>query len=171
MVKLKSLIEQIESTPVSIGFLKKRVPANVAVYAYQQLKGKSRSELFKKNKALIVLIPKKNEKKGHYIALLARHNHIEYFSSLGQSPDSEMDKLHQSHTSIKNILGKNYIYNHVKLQRDRNYNINTCGAFVLARVFFHDLKLREFTELFRRISLQNPDEIASIMVLLHFVSL
>ena len=61
MVKLKSLIEQIESTPVSIGFLKKRVPEKVAVYAYQQLKGKSRSELFKKNKALIVLIPKKNE--------------------------------------------------------------------------------------------------------------
>ena len=165
------MIEQIEVTPISIGFLKKRVPDKVAVYSYEQLKGKTRSELFKGKHAIIVLIPKKDSKKGHFIAMVPRKNHIEYFSSLGNSPDSELEKLHQSHSIIKKLLGKQYIYNHVKLQRDRNYNINTCGAFVLARVFFHDLKLREFTELFRRISLQNPDEIASILVLLHFVSM
>ena len=93
MVKLATLLENIERTPVSVAFLKKRVPDNVSVVSYESLKGKHRSEVFKQKRAVIVLIPKKGSPKGHFIALIPRKHHIEYFSSLGNSFESELSQL------------------------------------------------------------------------------
>lgn len=169
MVTLKTLLETIESTSVSIGFLKKRVPKTVNVYAYEQLKGKHRTQLFKDKTAIIVLVPKKDSARGHYITLIPRRNHIEYFSSLGGSFESEFAELGAPLDLFRKLLGKQYIYNRVKLQSGK-YNINSCGAWVLARSRLAHLKLRDFTNLFRKIHLQNADDIVSALVLLDFVN-
>ena len=89
MVKLETLLNRIETTPVTMSFLRKRVPEGVSVIAYPNLKGKSRSEVFNGKRAVVVLIPKKGTKSGHFVVLLPRKRHIEYFSSLGRSPESE----------------------------------------------------------------------------------
>ena len=169
MVNLRTLLETIETTPVSIGFLKKRLPKTVDVLAHQQLKGKHRSNVFKGKTAVIVLVPKTGSKRGHYICLIPRPDHIEYFSSLGGSPESEFAKLGEPLNLFRELLGKNFIYNRVKLQSG-TYNVNTCGAWVLARAKLAHMKLREFTQLFRKISLQNSDDIVSMLVLLDFVN-
>ena len=71
---------------------------------------------------------------------------------------------------FKNLLGKNFIYNRVKLQSGA-YKVEDCAAFVLARVFLSKLKQREFVGLFqRRLTLQSADDIVSALVLLHFVN-
>ena len=163
------MLEEIEKTPVTIGFLKKRTPKTVEVYAYQQLKGKHRSELFKGKTAIIVLVPKKGSKRGHFVCLVPRPNHLEYFSSLGGSFESEFAELGEPLELFRKLLGKNYIYNKTKLQSGK-YNINSCGAWVIARAKLANMKLREFTGLFRRISLQNADDIVSALVLLDFVN-
>ena len=168
MVKLRTLLETIETTPVNIGFLKKRVSKTVSVLAYEQLKGQHRSKLFKGKTAVIVLIPKKGSKRGHFICLVPRPRHIEYFSSLGNNFETELAQLDEHVNLFRTLLGKNYIYNKVKLQSGR-YNINTCAAWVLARARLAHLKLRGFQEIFGRISLQNPDDIVSMLVLLDFV--
>lgn len=169
MVKLRTLLEQIETTPVTIGFLKKRVPETVNVLAYPQLRGKHRTALFKNKTAIIVLIPKEGSKRGHFICLVPRPGHIEYFSSLGGSFESELAKLGEHLDLFRKLLGNDYIYNRVKLQSGI-YNINTCGAWVLARAKLAHLKLRDFLQLFGRVSLQNPDDVVSMMVLLDFVN-
>ena len=170
MVSLSSLIETIKTTPVSIKFLRDRVPDKVDVVVYQALKDKHRSSVFKGKRAVVVLIPKKGSKMGHFIVLIPKPSHIEYFSSLGGSFTEELDKLHESTEIFKNLLGKNFIYNRVKLQSGA-YKIEDCAAFVLARVFLSKLKQREFVGLFqRRLSLQSPDDIVSGLVLLHFVN-
>ena len=169
MVKLRSLLETVEQTPVTIGFLKKRVGDTVSVLAYQQLQGKHRSTLFKGKTAVIVLIPKKDSKRGHYICMVPRPNHVEYFSSLGNSFETELAQLEKHLDLFRGLLGKHYIYNKVKLQSGK-YNINSCGAWVLARAKLAHLKLREFQQLFQRISLQTPDDIVSTLVLLDFVN-
>ena len=169
MVTLKNLLQTIETTPVSIGFLKKRVPDTVAVFSYRQLSGKHRSELFKGKTALIILVPKKNSPKGHFICLIPRSGHIEYFSSLGRSMESEFAELGEPLGLFRELLGKDYIYNRVVLQSGK-YNINSCGAWVLCRVKLAHLKLREFQQMFRKHYLHNPDEIAATLVLLDFVS-
>ena len=169
MVALAKLLRTIESTPVTIGFLKKRVPPTVDVFAYQQLKGKHRSQLFKGKTAVIVLIPKKGSKRGHLICMVPRRNHVEYFSSLGNSFESELAQLNESLDLFRNLVGKNYIYNRVKLQSGK-YNINSCGAWVLCRAKLAHLKLRDFQQLFSRVHLNNPDDVVSALVLLDFVN-
>jgi len=169
MVTLSSLMSTIETTPVSIGFLKKRVPPTVSVLAYDQLKGKHRSQLFKNKTAVIVLIPKKGSKTGHLICMVPRRNHVEYFSSLGGSFETELAKLDEPLDLFRNLVGKNYIYNHVKLQSGK-YNVNTCGAWVLARAKLASLKLRDFQQLFRRTTLNTPDDVVSALVMLDFVT-
>lgn len=164
---MRSLLETIERTPVSIRFLKERVPDDVDVYSYGQLKGKHRSALFKNKRGIIVLIPKKDSKKGHFVALIPRRNHIEYFSSLGNSFENELTQLKEPLGIFQELLGNQFIYNNVRFQRG-TYNINTCGAWVLCRVKLAALKLREFQQLFGRITLQNPDDIVSTLVLLDF---
>lgn len=167
MVKLTTLLESVERTPVSIGFLKKKVPDGVDVFAYEQLKGKHRSTLFKNKRGIIVLIPKKGSKKGHFVALIPRRNHIEYFSSLGNSFETELKLLKEPLNIFQTLLGKQFIYNNIRFQSGM-YSINTCGAWVLARVKLAGLKLRDFQQLFNRITLSNADDIVSMMVLLDF---
>ena len=170
MVKLLTLLEQIEQTPVDMSFLRKRLPPDVLVVPYAKLKGKHRSELFRGKRAVVVLIPKKNTKQGHFVVLLPRKRHLEYFSSLGGSPESELAALGEPLAIFRNLLGSDFIYNRVALQRG-DYSIKSCSAWVLARVYLSHLKLRQFQEIFRRnVSLSNPDLIVSMLALLHFVN-
>ena len=161
MVKLVSMLESLKKTPIDLSVLAKLIPKSCKTMQFKHLKGKHRSEIFKDNEGIVVLIPSKVSKIGHFICLLPRRHHIEYFSSLGGSPDEELNKLHQSHDIMKKLLGNNYVYNSVKLQSGK-YNIKDCASFVLMRLYFRHLKLREFQKLFsRNIQLSTPDDIAS----------
>jgi len=171
MVTLRSLVESVKTTPVSIKFLRDRLPKNVDVVTYQSLKNKHRSQVFKGKRAVVVLIPKKGSKMGHFIVMIPRAGHISYFSSLGGSPFEELKQLQEPRIIFENLLGKNFIYNRVRLQSGA-YRIVDCAAFVLARVYLSKLKQREFLGLFQqRLSLQSADDVAGVLALLHFVDL
>jgi hypothetical protein len=106
---------------------------------------------------------------GHFVALLPRRHHIEYFSSLGNSWERELDLLSEPHTIFKELLGKSFIYNRTKLQSG-SYKVEDCSAWVLARVFLSKLKLREFVQLFQRtVSLSGSDDIVAVLTLLLFL--
>ena len=169
MVRLESLIRTIEKTPVSVKFLKSIVGEKVRVLHYHELQKYNRTTLFNNIDAVICLIPHKTLKKGHYICMLPKKQHISYFSSLGMSPTQELIKLKHEENLITSILGTRFVYNRSRLQNSVNYSINTCGAFVFARAKFHKLRNREFLELFRGISLQTPDDLVACLVLLSFM--
>ena len=169
MVTLTNLVHTIKTTPIDLRILEKKLPKNCRAVQYKHLKGKHRSEVFKNTEGLVVHIPKKGSKVGHFIALIPRKHgagHIEYFSSLGGNVESELDKLGEPLEIMQNILGKNHIYNSVKLQSGK-YNINSCASWILCRLYLRKLKLREFQQLFNRsIHLNKPDDIAALMTVL-----
>lgn len=163
MVSLRKLVDEIEQTPVSLEFIRDRLPPRCKAVRYQDLKGRHRSAIFKGVDAMVVLIPKKGEDIGHFIVLVPGRKSLEYFSSLGQSPWVELEKLHESRTIFEKLLGSRYNYNRRAVQSG-DYSINTCAVWVLLRAHFHAYKLREFQALFdRRITLETPDEIAATM--------
>jgi len=167
-MKLNQLLEQIKSTALDVDYLRKRLPKKCKIVDYTMLKG-HRSQIFKGIEALVVLIPKKDSDIGHFVVLLPREHHIEYFSSLGGSPQSELAKLGEPERQMKEMLGKNYIYNRKKLQSGK-YNIQDCGLWCILRCRLRHLKLREFQELFMRsINLQTSDEIAACMGVVMFL--
>ena len=164
---MRAVLQKIKDTPITIGFLKSRVPEGVRVVSYKRLKNRTRGEVFKSNKPIIVLIPKQGETTGHFIVLLPWSKGIEYFSSLGGSPQDELKKLNEPLSIMTNLLGKNWSYNRTALQSGK-YNIQTCAAWCLARVKLRKLRLREFQSLFTRITLNSPDDVVALMTLLDF---
>ena len=162
MVKLVQLLEKIQQTSMDVEYLRKRLPKKCKVIDYTSLKG-HRSDVFRGLEALVVLIPKKGSDLGHFVVLIPREHHIEYFSSLGGTPHSELQKLGEPEQKMKDILGKNFIVNTKKLQSGA-YNIQDCGLWVILRCMLRHLKLREFQELFQSsIHLQTSDQIAACL--------
>ena len=168
MVKLIQLLEKIQQTSMDVEYLRKRLPKKCKVVDYTSLKG-HRSDVFRGLEALVVLIPKKGSDLGHFVVLLPREHHIEYFSSLGGTPHSELQKLGEPEQQMKEILGKNFIVNTKKLQSGA-YNIQDCGVWVILRCMLRHLKLREFQELFQSsIHLQTSDQIAACLCAILFL--
>ena len=168
MVNLKQAIDTLKHTPISISDLKKLVPKQCRVLKLIQLKNKPRRRVFKNVRAMIVLLPSTVSKVGHYITLIPREHHIEYFSSLGNSMERESKLLHNDEGILKKLLGSNYIYNRTKLQSG-DFSIRSCAMFCVARCYLSDLKLREFIPLFKnRVTLDTPDDVVSIMNFIHF---
>ena len=104
MLKLIQLLEKIQQTSMDVEYLRKRLPKKCKVVDYTSLKG-HRSDVFRGLEALVVLIPKKGSDLGHFVVLLPREHHIEYFSSLGGTPHSELQKLGEPEQQMKEILG------------------------------------------------------------------
>ena len=171
MVTLNSLVRELEELPASVAVMKRLLPpsSGFAVLVYEQLKGVTRQQLFKNRKGVAVLIPREGTKTGHWIALLPRRNHLEYFSPLGNDFRTELKQLGRTETHFDRLAGKSFIYNRTKLQSGA-YNIKTCAQFVFARLTLYKLKLREFVTLFRRVHLESPDELVSLLCLLPFSS-
>ena len=168
MVSLKSVINSLKHTPVSVGDLKQLIPPKTKVVKLQELKGKNRTKVFAGLRGLIVLLPSSVSKQGHYATLLPRRNHIEYWSSLGNSPAKEATLLHNDEGIIKNLLGNHFIYNRTRLQSG-DFKIKTCAMFCVARLFLADLKMREFNSLFTRgLTANTPDDIISLMSFMTF---
>ena len=103
---MQQIIDNIKQTPIDLGILKMLVPDKCKAVKYSDLKNKSRRNVFKGVEGLAVLIPHKESPIGHFIVLLPKRHHIEYFSSLGGSFDEELDKLHQSHAIMQKIVRK-----------------------------------------------------------------
>ena len=168
MVSLINAIQKLKHTPVGIEDLKKLVPAKCDVVKLKTLKGQNRTDVFKGLRGLIILLPSKVSKMGHYVVMLPRSNHIEYWSSLGNSPAKESTLLHNDEGIIKRLLGRHFIYNRVKLQSG-DFDIKTCAMFCVARLFLSDLKMREFNSLFSKgITTNTPDDLVTLMSFLQF---
>ena len=163
---IQNLLQKLKSTPMSLKTLGGLLPSYATTVTYDQIKGKHRSNVFGKHKCLVMLIPSKFSKIGHFVVLLRRPKSIEYFSSLGGSPYSELKELGQDATGFKTLLGQNFIYNSKPLQ-NKSSTIHDCALFCLARIKLHDLKLADFQKMFNRsIHLKNADDIVAMMTIL-----
>lgn len=164
MGKLTQLIQRLKSTPMNVGTLKRLLPSYCVVKTFDQIS--SRSSLFAKHECVVMLIPSSFSKIGHFVVLIQRPRHIEYFSSLGGAPEKEVAKLGQNKEKMLKLLGKNYIYNSLPLQKQSS-TIEDCGLHVLARVRLYKLKLRDYQQLFTSsVTLKDADDIVAMMTVL-----
>ena len=152
---------------MSLKTLGSLLPPYATTMTYDQIKGKHRSEVFKRHRCIVVLIPSKFSKIGHFVVLLRRVKAIEYFSSLGGSPYSELSRLGQQDKDMFiKLLGSNFIYNSKALQ-SKSSSIHDCALFCLARIKLHDLKLADFQKIFTRsIRLDSADDIVAMLTIL-----
>ena len=167
VTKLRQLIDRLKSTPMNVGTLKSLLPP----YAVFKKLSDLRRDVFDKHECVVLLIPSKFSSIGHFVVLLKFPKYIEYFSSFGGRPESEMKMLGQESDTLLQILGRKYTYNSVELQA-ASTTIQDCALFVLARIALRKLKLREFQQLFKsKVVLHTPDDIVSMLTALLLVDL
>lgn len=164
---IQALLRKLKQTPMDLTTLGSLLPPYAKTATYDQIKGKHRSEVFGKHKCVVVLIPSKFSKIGHFVVLLRKPKAIEYFSSLGGSPYSELSKLGQNDKDMfVKLLGKNFIYNSKALQ-SKSSTIHDCALFCLARIKLHELNLADFQKIFTRsLHLKNADDIVGMLTIL-----
>lgn len=162
---LKRAISNIKSLAIGLRDLDSLLPARCKTIQYKNL-SRPRGVLFKDTDAYVVRIPNKENKVGHFIVLLAKRNHIEFFSSTGGSIASEFKRLGADPTLMNRVVGEHFIHNTKALQSNKQ-SIQDCACWCLARCYLKDLKLREFQGLFTKsVNLQNSDDIVSLMCML-----
>lgn len=161
------MLKKIIAEPLGLEKLRSLLPKRSKAVLYESLRNKKRAQVFNNIDSLVVLYETKidNKKTGHYVVLIPRAHSLEYFSSLGRSPNDEMSSLHQNPSNFKQLLGKNYTYNRKKLQL-QNYSVQDCGFWVVARCILHELKLPAFQKLFTPRSLTSSDEVLAVMSML-----
>jgi len=165
MVGLREIIRK----PLGLNKLREMLPSTSKAMLYSSITNdkRSREAIFKGVKSIVVLYETKinGSRQGHWVVLIPRAHSIEYFSSLGRSPNDEMNALHQDKTAFDRILGKNFTYNRAKLQL-QSYSVDDCGYWALARAILVEFKLRDFQKLFRGRTIRSSDEMMGLMTLL-----
>ena len=152
--------------------IRKMLPHDSKVVLYKTLvhDKRHRRDIFMGLDSLIVLYEGviNNTRQGHYVCLIPRSTHIEYFSSLGYSPQHETTILGIENTHFQRVLGKNYKYSRIKLQRDA-YNVNTCGLWCVARAYMHSDSLQAFQRFFnRKQHVRGPDD--KLLLMTHLLT-
>ena len=163
-------LRDLESTQFDIKKIRAVLPDDCSAILYDTLKKdkRHRSDIFKNLRGLVVLYEGEidGRQQGHYVTLIPKKTHIEYFSSLGNSPNHESTILGIENTAFKRLLGKNYKYSRAKLQRDR-YDVNDCGLWAIARCYLSKWPLQKFQKFFsRREHITGPDDKVSLMTYL-----
>lgn len=161
------LLSELISKPLSSKMLEKKLPSYAKFVLYSDLlkDKRHRSAVFGKYSCIVVLYEGMIDGilKGHYVALIKRPSHIEYFSSMGFLPKHEQDILGlDQNGAFERLLGKSYKPNRTKLQMDK-YNINDCGYWTLARVLLFRMPLSQFVKFFtRKYHIQTPDQVLAV---------
>ena len=162
---LKNAISTIKSLPIGLREIDNLLPPRCATIQYKNLT-RPRAQLFKNNDAYVVRIPNQSNKVGHFVVLLAKRNHIEFFSQTGGSIASEFKRLGQDPSLLNQIVGKHFIHNSKALQSNKQ-SVQDCACWCLSRCYLKHLKLRQFQGLFNKsVNLQSSDDIVSLMCLL-----
>ena len=162
---LRAIISRVKSLPIDLREIATLLPPRCATIQYKDL-NQARAQLFAKNDAYVCRIPNKNNNIAHFVVLLAKRNHIEFFSSTGGSIESEFKRLGQDPSVINKLVGKHFIHNTKQLQSNKR-SVQDCACWCLARCYLKHLKLREFQQLFTKsVNLQSSDDVVSIMCLL-----
>ena len=163
---IDSLLEKLKQTPMDLRVLGTLLPDYATTMEYKQLNGRHRAHVFKDKKCIVMRIPSNFSDIGHFIVLVRHQKSIEYFSSLGGSPESELKQLGQDKAKMMELLGTNYVYNSKQLQ-SRDSTIHSCALHCLARIKLHKLKLQQYQKMFNRsITLRSSDDIVSMMTIL-----
>jgi len=141
------------------------------VFLYPDLyKVQHLDELFDDKGRFVLLYLTKSQNQGHWVAMLKKGNTLEYFDSYGgHLPDTErqwlsqskLRELNQDHPRFMELVansGYKLSYNPYAYQDQTKHN-NTCGRHVVARLYLHKLREKQYRNLIKRTGL-DPDEFA-----------
>jgi len=165
-------LEQIEGYALGDDDIAKMLPkTNIFTYPYLK-QVKHIDEVFDNEGRAVMLYLTENDHTGHWVGLLRKKDHIEFFDPYGEKPDDELKwvsggkreelGIHQPYlTRLLRQSEVPVIYNKVPFQNESD-SIETCGRHTASRLLFSHLSLPEYHDMIKKSKLNADDFVAGL---------
>lgn len=165
-------LEQIEGYALGDDDIAKMLPkTNIFTYPYLK-QVKHIDEIFDNEGRAVMLYLTENDHTGHWVGLLRKPDHIEFFDPYGEKPDDELkwvsggkrEELGITQPYLTKLLRQSevpVIYNKVPFQKEGD-SIETCGRHTASRLLFSHLSLPEYYDMIKKSKLSADDFVAGL---------
>lgn len=164
-------IKNVRQYPLGDDDIRKLLGNDIKILNYPQLKDlSSADEMFDAKGRCILLFPNASPTSGHWTCLINKPDHIEFFDSYGDAPDTEQKDMSGGRlqqldidrpdlTELLRASGKPVFYNHHAFQSS-SPNVATCGRHCVARLLYAPYSLDKYGAIIKK-SKMTPDDFVS----------
>lgn len=165
-------ISKVREYPLGDDDIRKLLGNDIKIWNYPQLKGlRSADDMFDSKGRAILLFPNTSPTSGHWTCLINKPDHIEFFDSYGDAPDtaqkggmtrSRLEGLDIERPDLTRLLrasGKPVFYNHHQFQKEAG-NVATCGRHCVVRLLYAPYSLDKYGRIIKK-SGMSPDNFVS----------
>jgi hypothetical protein len=168
--------ERVIEYPLSDGDINKLLHPATKILVYPDLENVSSIEqIFDPMGRCMLLYPVSSEYSGHWVCLIKKGEHIEFFDPYGKAPDTELKwvsmakrrDMNMEEPTLTRLLkesGYKVTYNSHDFQKD-DQTVNTCGRHCVVRLMFKHLSLDEYRKLIKSSGLPPDEFVAGITYL------
>jgi len=154
-------MKKVQAHPLSDSEIRK-ILGNVSILTNRELAGvRSIDQIFDAEGRCILLYTPNDPTSGHWVCLIEKPDHIEYFDSYGEKPDIEEDLNGQPAllTQLLKASGVPVFYNSKQFQKERS-DVATCGRHAICRLLYAPMSIDEYAAVIKKSGL-TPDDFVS----------
>ena len=164
-------VAKVKEYALSDGDIRKILGPDISIITYPML-GEMRSieDAFDNKGRCVMLVPNASPTMGHWVAMIKRPDHIEFFDPYGDAPEEQKEGLSQSRlqsldidqpylTKLLRASGKPVYYNTKGFQQDKA-SVATCGRHAVSRLLYAPYTIDKYDACVRQSGL-SPDNFVS----------
>jgi len=146
---------EVKSYPLSDGDIRKILGKDIKIMTYADLAGlRNIRQAFDSKGRCILLYLTQSETSGHWVCMLNKGDHIEYFDPYGEAPNSALKTITPEErqeygeeqpylTDLMKASGMPVYYNTHPFQKDKA-DVNTCGRHSVMRCLYAPYSLEKY---------------------------
>ena len=146
---------EVKSYPLSDGDIRKILGKDIKIMTYADLAGlRNIRQAFDSKGRCILLYLTQSDTSGHWVCMLNKGDHIEYFDPYGEAPNSALKTITPEErqeygeeqpylTDLMKASGMPVYYNTHPFQKDKA-DVNTCGRHSVMRCLYAPYSLEKY---------------------------
>jgi hypothetical protein len=170
---MSSGLGRIKNYPLSDSDIRKILGRDIKIMTYPQLKNLTDyRQAFDKKGRCILLYLTMSDTAGHWVCLLNKQGHIEYFDPYGEKPETPLHEVPRDEreeygeeapflTEFLKASGKPVYYNTYPFQKEKE-DVNTCGRHAIVRCLYAPKSLEQYKKAIDS-SGMSPDDFVSAL--------
>ena len=164
-------VAKVKEYALSDGDIRKILGPDISIITYPMLgEMGSIEDAFDNKGRCVMLVPNASPTMGHWVAMIKRPDHIEFFDPYGDAPEEQKEGLLQSRlqsldidqpylTKLLRASGKPVYYNTKGFQQEKA-SVATCGRHAVSRLLYAPYTIDKYDACVRQSGL-SPDNFVS----------
>lgn len=157
-------LKQVKAHPLTDSEIRQILGSNISILTNRDLTSKRHiDDIFDNEGRCILLYTPYDPMSGHWTCLLRKADHIEFFDSYGEPPDTEEDLGSQPPllTQLLKQSGMPVFFNKHPFQSDKS-DVATCGRHVVCRLLYFPFSLDKYANIIKKSNLSSDDFVSGL---------